>query len=89
MGLYLGLISTGATLDKMVYENQMLVASVTPNGGTWRIVYSNCLPVSFLQISNTVNPDNENQFDTPFVMIIGGQEYPLDEGVKLTWDRLP
>ena len=72
---------TGATLDKMIYENQVLVASVTPNderGVLSLELSSGELPANF----EYCNPDNENQFDTPFVMIIDGQKYPLDEGVN-------
>lgn len=72
---------TGATLDKMIYENQRLVASVTPNDehGVLSIELSRgSLPANF----EYCNPNNENQFDTPFVMIIDGQKYPLDEGVN-------
>ena len=72
---------TGATLDKMKYENQRLVASVTPNNeyGVLSIeLPRGSLPANF----EYCNPNNENQFDTPFVMIIDGQKYPLDEGVN-------
>ena len=72
---------TGATLDKMTYEDQMLVASVMPNDeyGVLSIeLPSGALPAHF----EYCNPDNENSFDTPFVMIIDGQKYPLDEGVN-------
>ena len=72
---------TGATLDKMIYENQMLVASVTPNDefGVLSIeLPRGSLPANF----EYCNPNNENQFDTPFVVIIDGQKYPLDEGVN-------
>ena len=72
---------TGATLDRMTYEDQMLVASVTPNdehGVLSLELSSGELPANF----EYCNPDNENQFDTPFVMIIDGQKHPLDEGVN-------
>ena len=72
---------TGATLDKMTYENQMLIASVTPNGehGVLSLELSSGeLPANF----EYCNPNNENQFDTPFVMIIDGEKYPLDEDVN-------
>ena len=72
---------TGATLDKMIYENQMLIASVTPNDehGLLSIeLPPGSLPANF----EYCNPNNENPFDTPFVMIIDGQKYPLDEGVN-------
>ena len=72
---------TGAILDRMIYEDQMLVASVTPNDkhGVLSIeLPSGSLPAHF----DYCNPYSENQFDTPFVMIIDGQKYPLDEGVN-------
>ena len=72
---------TGATLDKMIYEDQVLVASVTPNDehGVLSIqLPTGALPANF----EYCNPDNENSFDTPFVMIIDGKEHPLDEGVN-------
>ncbi len=72
---------TGATLDKMIYEDQMLVASVTPNkehGVLSLELPRGSLPANF----EYCNPNNENQFDTPFVVIIDGQKYPLDEGVN-------
>ena len=72
---------TGATLDRMIYEDQMLVASVMPNDehGVLSIeLPRGSLPANF----EYCNPNNENQFDTPFVMIIDGQKYPLDEGVN-------
>ena len=72
---------TGATLDKMIYEDQMLVASVTPNNehGVLSIeLPSGSLPAHF----DYCNPYSENQFDTPFVVIVDGQKYPLDEGIN-------
>ena len=72
---------TGATLDRMVYEDQMLVASVTPNDeyGILSIeLPSGSLPAHF----DYCNPNNKNPFDTPFVIIIDGEEYPLDESVN-------
>ena len=72
---------TGATLDKMVYENQMLVVSVTPNeehGVLSLELPTGALPANFKYCS----PDNKNQFDTPHIMILDGKEYPLDEGVN-------
>ena len=72
---------TGATLDKMIYENQRLVASVTPNDEYG--VLSIELPLGSVPANfEYCNPNNENQFDTPFVMINDGQKYPLDEGVN-------
>ena len=72
---------TGATLDKMIYKNQMLTASVTPNdehGILSLELSSGTLPANF----EYCNPNNENPFDTPFVMMIDGQKHPLDEGVN-------
>ena len=72
---------TGATLDRMVYEDQILVASVTPNDeyGVLSIqLPSGSLPANF----EYCNPTNENSFDTPFVMIIDGQKSILDEGTN-------
>ena len=72
---------TGATLDKMIYENQMLVVSVTPNeehGVLSLELPTGALPANF----KYCKPDNENQFDTPHVMILDGKEHPLDEGVN-------
>ena len=72
---------TGATLDKMIYENHMLVASVTPNdkyGVLSLELSSGALPANF----EYCNPGNENPFDTPYIVIIDGQKYPLDEGVN-------
>ena len=72
---------TGATLDKMIYENQMLVVSVTPNEehGILSIeLPTGALPANF----EYCNPDNENPFDTSHIMIIDGQKYPLDEDVN-------
>ena len=43
---------------------------------------SNYLPVHLPAHFEYCNPNNENPFDTPFVMIIDGQKYPLDEGVN-------
>ena len=65
----------------MIYENQMLVASVTPNDeyGVLSIqLPSGSLPANF----EYCNPNNENPFDTPFVMILDEQKYPLGEGVN-------
>ena len=72
---------TGATLDKMIYENQMLVASVTSNDedGVLSIqLSSGALPAHF----EYCNPNKENPFDTPFVMILDDEEHPLDEGIN-------
>ena len=72
---------TGATLDKMTYENQMLVVVVTPNeehGILSLELPTGALPANF----KYCNPDNENRFDTPHVMILDGKEHPLDEGVN-------
>ena len=72
---------TGATLDKMIYENQMLVVSVTPNDeyGVLSIeLSSGALPANF----KYCDPNNENPFDTPYVMILDGKEHPLNEGVN-------
>ncbi len=72
---------TGATLDKMVYENQMLVVSVTPNDEHG--VLSVELPLGSVPANfEYCGTDNENPFDTPFVMIIDGQKYPLVEGIN-------
>ena len=72
---------TGATLDKMIYENQMLVVSVTPND-EYGVLSIELPPGSLPANFEYCNPNNENPFDTPFVMIIDGQKYPLDEGVN-------
>ena len=72
---------TGATLDKMIYEDQMLVVSVTPYDeyGVLSIeLPSGSLPAHF----EYCNPNNENPFDTPFVVIIDEQKYQLDEGIN-------
>ena len=72
---------TGATLDRMIYENQRLVVSVTPNeehGVLSLELPTGALPANF----KYCNPDNENPFDTPFVMILNSKEHPLDEGVN-------
>ena len=72
---------TGATLDRMIYEDQMLVASVTPNDqhGVLSIeLPSGALPAHF----EYCNPYNKNPFDTPFVIIIDEQKYPLVEGIN-------
>ena len=72
---------TGATLDRMIYEDQMLVASVTPNDEHG--VLSIELPLGSLPAHfDYCNPYSENQFDTPFVVIVDGQKYPLDEGIN-------
>ena len=65
----------------MIYEDQMLVASVTPNdehGVLSLELPSGALPANF----EYCNPNNENSFDTPFVMIVDGEEYPLDDGIN-------
>ena len=72
---------TGATLDKMIYENQMLVVSVTPND-EYGVLSIELPPGSLPANFEYCNPNNENLFDTPFVMIIDGQKYPLNEGVN-------
>ena len=72
---------TGATLDRIIYENQMLVVSVTPNeeNGVLSLeLPTGALPANF----KYCNPNNENKFDTPHIMIIDGKEHPLDEGVN-------
>ena len=72
---------TGATLDKMVYENQMLVASVTPTKEYG--VLSVQLPTSTLPANfKYCDPRMENPPTTPFVMIIDGVERPLIEGIN-------
>ena len=72
---------TGATLDKMVYENQRLVASVTPTKeyGVLSVqLPANTLPANF----KYCDPRMENSPTTPFVMIIDGTEQPLNEGIN-------
>lgn len=72
---------TGATLDKMIYENQMLIVSVTPNDEYG--ILSVELPLGSVPVHfEYCGPNNENPFDTPFVMITDGQKYPLVEGVN-------
>ena len=72
---------TGATLDKMVYENQMLVVSVTPTKEYG--VLSVQLPTSTLPANfKYCDPRMENPPNTPFVMIVNGEEHSLVEGIN-------
>ena len=72
---------TGATLDRMIYEDQMLVASVTPNDehGILSIeLPSGSLPANF----KYCDPRMENPPDTPYVVIVDDVEHPLNQGVN-------
>ena len=72
---------TGAALDTMVYENQMLVASITPTKeyGVLSIqLPTGTLPANF----KYCDPRMENPPNTPFVMIVDDTEHPLVEGVN-------
>ena len=72
---------TGATLDKMVYENQMLVVSVTPTKeyGVLSIqLPTNTIPGNF----KYCDPRLENPPHTQYVMVIDGTEHPLVEGTN-------
>ena len=72
---------TGATLDKMIYENQRLIASVTPNDeyGVLSIeLPTGTLPANF----KYCDPRMENPPNTPHVMIVESAERPLHEGIN-------
>lgn len=72
---------TEATLDKMIYENQMLVVSVTPNEehGTLSIeLPTGALPANF----KYCDPKMKNPPNTPHIMIVDGTEHPLNEGMN-------
>ena len=72
---------TGAILDKMVYENQMLVTSVTPTKEYG--VLSVQLPTNTLSANfKYCDPRMENPPTTQFMMIVDGTEHPLVEGVN-------
>ena len=72
---------TGATLDRMIHENQRLVASVTPNDEHVVLsleLSSGALPANF----KYCDPRMENPPNTPYVVIVDGTEHPLNEGVN-------
>ncbi len=72
---------TGATLDKMIYENQMLITSVTPNEeyGVLSVeLPTGTFPANF----KYCDPRMENPPNTPYIMIVDGTERPLVEGVN-------
>ncbi len=72
---------TGATLDRMVYENQMLVVSVTPTKeyGVLSVqLPAGSLPANF----KYCNPGMENPPSTPHVVINDGVERFINEGVN-------
>ena len=72
---------TGATLDKMIYERQMLVVSVTPTKeyGVLSIqLPAGSLPANF----KYCNPEMEDPPSTPHVVITDSVERSLNEGVN-------
>ncbi len=72
---------TGATLDKMIYDHQMLVVSVTPTKeyGVLSVqLPAGSLPANF----KYCDPRMEDPPSTPYVVIIDGVEHPLNEGVN-------
>ena len=72
---------TGAEFDRIIYDDQRLVASVIPNEktGLLSLELPYDVPSRNLQYCN---PDNENFFDTPYVVIVEGTEHGLDEGIN-------